>query len=205
MRFNITKESLEYLSQKDAVLGEIIKQYGILEIELRTDLFASLVSTIIGQQLSNKAAETIVGRVRQVVGEFTTSNFLSIDTTELRKCGVSNQKISYIVDLATKSKVGEIDLESIESLDDKAVIEYLQKIKGIGKWSAEMTALFSLGRMNIFCYEDVALRNAIMKFHSYKTLSPRRFETLRNKYNPYCSIASIYYYHAYDNGYGKIN
>ena len=182
-------------------MGEIIQKYGVLDLELRDDLFSSLVSTIIGQQLSNKAADTIIGRVKQTVGDFTAQNFISADVSELRKCGVSNQKLSYIIDLADKILSGETDLESVKFLDDGKLLETLQKIKGIGKWSAEMTALFSLGRMNIFCYDDVALRNAVMKFHNYKTLSPRRFEILRNKYKPYCSIASVYYYHAYDNGF----
>lgn len=201
MRLNITKDSLDYLSRQDAVLGEIIQKYDILDLELRDDLFSSLVSTIIGQQLSNKAADTITARVRQAVGDFTAKNFVSADVSELRKCGVSNQKLSYIIDLADKILSEEIDLESFKCLDDDKLIASLQRIKGIGKWSAEMTALFSLGRMNIFCYEDVALRNAVIKFHNYKTLSPRRFEILRNKYKPYCSIASVYYYHAYDNGF----
>lgn len=201
MRLNITKDSLDYLSRQDAVLGEIIQKYGVLDLELRDDLFSSLVSTIIGQQLSNKAADTITARVRQAVGDFTAKNFVSADASELRKCGVSNQKLSYIIELADKILSGEIDLESVKLLDDDKLITSLQKIKGIGKWSAEMTALFSLGRMNIFCYDDVALRNAVMKFHNYKTLSPHRFEILRNKYKPYCSIASVYYYHAYDSGF----
>lgn len=93
---------------------------------------------------------------------------------------------------------GEYDFSILNDLDDENVIKYFRTIKGVGKWTAEMLALFSIGRENIFSYDDVALRNGIMKAKEFKTLSKKRFDMLRKKYSPYCSYASLYFYKVND-------
>ena len=86
----------------------------------------------------------------------------------------------------------------MKNLSDNEIINYLRQIKGVGLWTAEMISLFSLGKNNIFSYDDVALRNGIMKAKGFKTLSKKRFEMLRKKYSPYCSFASLYFYKVND-------
>lgn len=93
---------------------------------------------------------------------------------------------------------GEYDFSILNDLYDENVIKYFRTIKGVGKWTAEMLALFSIGRENIFSYDDVALRNGIMKAKGFKTLSKKRFDMLRKKYSPYCSYASLYFYKVND-------
>lgn len=124
---------------------------------------------------------------------------MKIDDVEIRKCGISFSKINYIKGFARMVLNNQIDLNSIYQMLDEDVIKYLSKIKGFGRWTAEMIATFSLGRLNIFSFDDVALKAGIMKVHpEFKTLSKVRFERLRRLYSPYCTVAAIYYYHVND-------
>lgn len=174
-----------------------LNKYGIIEQELHDNYFEAIVQNIVSQQLSNKAADSINTRIHnQIGGEFTPGNIDSFGMDGLRGCGVSSNKAKYILEFATNINGGRFSLDSLESMTDDEVIAYLMTIKGVGRWTAEMIALFSLGRPNIFSYSDVALLNSILYFHDYKTLSKKRFESLRKKYSPYCSVASLYYYYS---------
>ena len=149
--------------------------------------------------LSNKVADIIQTRFEKLLGDVTPQNVLRIDDDEIRKCGISYSKINYIKGFARMVLNGEIDLASIYDMSDEEIIKYLTKIKGVGKWTAEMIATFSLGRLNIFSFDDVALRAGIMKVHTeFKSLSKTRFERLKKLYSPYCTVAAIYYYHVND-------
>ncbi len=198
MDFNISIEALNHLSKIDSDLEKIIKKYGVLKIKLENDLFVAIVSNIIGQQLSNKAATTIYNRFIDLVKEIEPSIILTIDNETIRTCGISNSKIAYIKELCQKIVNGQLQLTRINELSDEEIFEELLKIKGIGKWTAEMLMLFSLGRQNIFSFDDVALKNSLMQIKGYKSISKIRFERLRKKYSPYCSVASVYLYHQYD-------
>lgn len=129
-----------------------------------------------------------------LVGEITPENVLQVGKEAIRECGISLKKAEYILDLSN-SVVDEVyDFSGLESMGDDEAVKYLMQIKGVGKWTAEMIVEFTMGRINIFSYDDVALQNGIKKAHGFKTLSKMRFERLRKLYAPYCSVASIYYY-----------
>lgn len=198
MKFKITKEALRHLSSADPILAGLISKYGVLDQDLDDDLFRSIVDCIVSQQLSNKAASSINGRIRALVGEVTAENLCNVSQDALRACGISKNKASYIIELSRKICFGEIDLSCVYQLDDTETIRFLTSIKGVGEWTAEMIALFSLGKENIFSFKDVALLNSIKMLHGLDTLSRSTFEAFREKYSPYCSVASIYYYYAYD-------
>lgn len=133
------------------------------------------------------------------MGEFTPPHWRRIRREEIKSCGISRaQSGSGILALAQDTLEGKYDFSSLETLSDEKVIEFLTQIKGVGRWTAEMIAEFSLGRKNVFSETDVALRNGIMQAHGYKTLSKRRFAALKKKYSPYCSVASLYYYELND-------
>lgn len=185
---------MEYLSSKDPVMKELIQHFGHLDRGTTTNIYESLIYHIIGQMLSNRASETITNRFISLVGSVTPDNVIRTDNMAIRKCGISNQKIYNIKTLSKDVIDGKYNFDQLNNMTDDEIIQYLTQIKGVGRWTAEMITEFTLGRLNVFSYDDIALRNGIIKAHGYKTLSKLRFERLRNKYSPYCSVASLYYY-----------
>ena len=200
MYFEITDENLKFLIKKDKRLGFYIKKYGNLSFTNETDLFTDIVRNIISQMLSLKAANTIFTRFIKIVSECTPENVLNISEEKLRECGISYSKIKYIKSIAYNILDKQLSLLNMENYDEETIIKQLMKQKGIGKWTAEMIALFSLGKKNIFSYDDIALRNGIKYVHP--EINPDNkveFNKLRELYSPICSIASLYYYHIHDN------
>ncbi len=191
-------EERAYVAGKDPVMKELVERFGRLEIRVSGDIFADLVCNIVGQMLSNKVAEVIVGRLRALSGGLTPEKLLAKTAEEIKNCGMSARKAEYILALSRDVKEGKYDFSRLDSMTDGEAIAYLMKIKGVGRWTAEMIAEFSLGRKDIFSYDDMALRNGIVKAHGFKTLSKKRFERLRKKYSPYASVASLYYYRLND-------
>lgn len=190
---------IEYLKSKDTVFEMLFNKYGYARLERNANIFESIVSNIIGQQLSNKVKQVIYNRFISLVKTVTPENILNTDKELIRQCGISYSKISYIKELSENVLSGKYDFNNLNKLNDEDLIKELCKIKGVGKWTAEMLALFSLGRENIISYDDVALRNGIIKAKGYKSLSKQRFEQLKKKYSPYCSYASLYFYAHNDN------
>lgn len=133
-----------------------------------------------------------------MVGDLTPENVSKLSVDDIRRCGISNKKAEYIIALSNAVFEGKYDFDQLYSMTDEQVIKYLMKIKGVGKWTAEMIAEFTMGRLNVFSFDDVALLNGIKKAHGFKTLSKTRFERLRKLYSPYCSVASLYYYRCND-------
>ena len=192
------EEERAYVAGKDPVMKELVERFGRLEIRVSGDIFADLVSDIVGQMLSNRVAEVIVGRLRALAGGLTPEKLLAKTLEEIKNCGMSARKAEYILALSRDVKEGKYDFSRLDSMTDGEAIAYLMKLKGVGRWTAEMIAEFSLGRKDIFSYDDMALRNGIVKAHGFKTLSKKRFERLRKKYSPYASVASLYYYRLND-------
>lgn len=188
------KTEMDYISAKDPVMKELVAHFGHLGGGERKDVFASLISSIVGQMLSNKVADVIDGRLRQLVGDYTPELILQKSVEEIKSCGMSQRKAEYIRGLAQDVEDGKYDFTLLVDMDDEEVVKYLMQIKGVGRWTAEMITEFTLGRLNIFSFDDVALQNGIKKAHGYKTLSKQRFERLRKKYSPFASVASLYYY-----------
>lgn len=192
------KSELDHITGRDPVMKALAERFGHLEKGMTEDVFVALVESIVGQMLSNKAAGTLCGRLKNIVGEFTPAALAAHSAEEIKSCGISRRKAECILALAQDTLEGKYDFSSLETLSDEKVIEFLTQIKGVGRWTAEMIAEFSLGRKNVFSETDVALRNGIMQAHGYKTLSKRRFAALKKKYSPYCSVASLYYYELND-------
>lgn len=188
------QEIMNHLKKSDPKLGAIIEQYGFVEVNRNPNIFETVVSSIISQQLSLKAAATIEKRFKDLIGSFEPQSILSRMDDELRSCGLSYPKIKYIKEFAYKVQEGELIIDDFDSLSDEEVIQRLITVKGIGRWTAEMLAMFSLGRLDIFAYDDLALKKAVMKVQGYKTFSKLRYERLKKKYSPYGTVASIYYY-----------
>ena len=176
------------------MMKELVDHYGMLEKGRVTDVYTSLVFHIIGQMLANTVSEVLISRFITLVGEVSPERVADVDLDSIRDCGISRKKAEYIIDLSKNVVEKVYDFSALDKMTDDEAVKYLMQIKGVGKWTAEMIVEFTLGRLNIFSYDDVALQNGIKKAHGFKTLSKKRFERLRKMYSPYCSVASVYYY-----------
>jgi len=195
VKLEVTQNIIEYLKTRDKVFEMLFNRYGLISIELDKNLFEAVVMNIVGQMLSKKVADKMFDRLLALCdGNLSPDYLKSITRDEIRSCGISFSKADYIIEFANKYYNGKYDFSLLDSLNDLETIKWLRQIKGVGNWTAEMLALFALGKQNIFSYDDVALRNGIMTSKGFKTLSKKRFESLRKKYSPYCSFASLYFY-----------
>ena len=195
----VTDEIINYLIEKDNTFIYMKNRYGLVEYSLDQDLFESVVMNIVGQMLSLSAADKIYNRVVVLCnGAINAENLSRLNREQLRNCGMSYSKADYILEFSMRCLNKEFNFDNLDSLNDVEVIKFFRRIKGVGLWTAEMLSLFALGRENIFSYDDVALRNGIIKAKGFKTLSKKRFESLRKRYSPYCSYASLYFYKVND-------
>lgn len=186
------EKEINWLKQKDRKLGEAIDKIGRIERETIPDLFAALVNAIVGQQISMKAQAAIWQRLLDKAGEVTPGRMLEMSCEELRSCGISQRKISYIQDAAEKMVKGELKLEELAQKEDEEVCKILCGLKGVGVWTAEMLMLFSMQRLDVFSYGDLAVRRGLCILHHHKEMPRERFERYRRRYSPYGSIACLY-------------
>lgn len=195
---------IEHFRAADPILFSAIQKFAPLE-PLRprqpSQYFENLCREIIHQQLSSKAGNTIYSRVIELFPKkcLTPEAVLEIPEETLRSAGPSRTKVSSIKDLAQKVLAREVALKTIDSLDDEGVIEELITVKGIGRWTAEMFLMFSLGREDVFSYGDLGLNKAIKTLYKF-TDTPRRedVEPIVTKWSPYRSYACLTLWNAAD-------
>jgi DNA-3-methyladenine glycosylase II len=190
------EEATDALKAKDPVLREIIEKVGPLELKPEGDAFRSLAEAIIYQQLSGKAAGTILERFKAIYAgkEFPApDDVLETSDERLREAGVSKQKSSCLKDLSEKFRDCKITPEKFPKMSDEEVIEHLTLVKGIGTWTAEMFLIFRLGRPNVFPIDDMGFRNAITKNYGFEDFSPSgEADALRERWEPHCTAATLY-------------
>lgn len=185
---------------KDKYIGPLIKKYGSCRIlpSKKKDYFRDLVDSIISQQLSGKAAKTIFQRVEKGVGAISPSNILKTPDRKFRELGLSRQKTSYLKDLTKRTLEKEIGIKKLDKLSDEEVIEELVKVKGIGRWTAEMFLMFSLAREDIFPMEDLGIRKGIEKLLKRNLTAPKMAK-FAQRWKPYRTLASWYIWKTLDN------
>lgn len=184
----------------DPILKKLIKKYPTPKFEDRSEfLFYELVESIISQQLSIRAADTIFGRFKKLFGENfpTPSEVLAMDDEKLRACGLSFAKISYVKSVANAFVSDLIDIEKIKKQSDEEVIEELTQIKGVGRWTAEMILIFTLNRPDVFSIGDLGIRNAITKL--YGITDKKEMLALSETWKPYRSSACWYLWRSLEN------
>lgn len=192
----------KHLSKVDTKLGELIKVVNLpVQRKSRRTHFEALVEAIVSQQLSVKAADTIFFRFVALFGKFPKpEQILKMKDSKLREVGLSYQKISYIKDLATKVLSKDLKLNTLSRLDNEAVINELVKVKGIGRWTAEMFLMFSLLRPDVFSSGDLGLRNAIIKLYKLKKPpTEKQLERITKKWSPHRTTASRYLWKSLNN------
>ncbi|HUP91993.1 MAG TPA: DNA-3-methyladenine glycosylase 2 family protein [Solimonas sp.] len=191
------------LSQRCPVLAQLIAQHRPCGIAARKrDPFHTLCLSIVSQQLSSKAADTIYGRVATHVGakgKLKPQQLIAADTEALRRCGLSYAKVKWLKALAASVDSGQLSFAKLRKMDDEAALQALDDLPGIGRWTAEMYLIFALDRLDIFSMGDVGLRNAVNRLYGKgRKLSDRRTLQLTAAWAPYRSIASWYLWRSGD-------
>lgn len=190
--FKYGKKEVEYLKEEDPILGMEIDKIGMIKRQVNPDIFSALISSIVSQQISTKAATTVNNRLIDLVGEITPENIDKVEIETIQECGMSMRKASYIKGIARAAISKTIDFENLHNLKDEEFIKKLVTLKGVGEWTAEMLLIHSLQRPNILSYKDLGICRGIMRLHGLEELSKAEFETYRNRYAPYGTVASLY-------------
>lgn len=188
-------EAILHLKRSDPVLAAIIERVGEYRIEFRDPGFQTLVRSIVCQQLSGKAAYTILKRLLAAVpgGHLTPDAILVLTGNEMRALGLSGQKTAYIRDLAERTRSGELNFAAFLEMADEDVIEHLTRVKGVGVWTAHMFLIFALQRPNVLPTGDLGVRSAIRKAYRLRDLpKPVKIEKIAKRWHPYCSVATWY-------------
>ncbi len=188
------KEATKFL-KKDPKLAKIIKQVGDYNVKITKNRYQSLVEAIIAQQLSGAAAGAILKKFKKLYKAKFPKPIEVIKTSDskLRSAGLSKMKVSYIKDLSKKIEKNQLNMRKISTQNDEYVIEQLTSVRGIGRWTAEMFLIFSLGRLDILPVGDLGLKKGIQLMHSFNELpNEKEIELLAESWRPYRTVATWY-------------
>lgn len=190
--FKYTEKEIEYLKKRDKKLGKEIQRIGMIKREIEPDIFSALISSIVSQQISTKAAITVNNRIKELVGEIVPENINIVELESIQKCGMTLRKAEYIKGAAEAAINKTVDFDKLHTMTDDEVIKELTLLKGVGEWTAEMLLIHSLQRPNILSYKDLGIRRGIMRLYGLSDLSKEEFQVYRDRYTPYCTVASLY-------------
>ncbi|WP_430786341.1 DNA-3-methyladenine glycosylase family protein [Virgibacillus flavescens] len=185
--------AVQELCASDPRMNKLVRIIGDIEFTLRPDYFISLVRSIVGQQISVQAAGAIYNRLEKLLDDVSAANILKKSDEELKSVGLSVRKTAYLKDLANAIEDGTIDLAKLDELDNQEIIKLLTSVKGIGKWTAEMFLLFSLGRMNVLALDDIGIQRGAKWLYQVDQSERRKILVEKsNLWDPHFTLASIY-------------
>ena len=193
----------KYLSKKDKILSKLIKSYQSPSetiLTSRRDIFYSLCKSIIGQQISVAAANSVFFKFqKKCKNKINAKTVSKLTFSQLKSCGLSRQKVFGIKSLAKQTIEKTFNPKLILKMTDEEAIDYLSNLRQIGRWSAEMILLFTYNRSNIWPIQDIGLLRAISKNYKKKYLPPEKFvKLLKKRFTPYCSVATWYLWRSID-------
>ena len=192
-------QALTALSERDAVLERLIRQHHSRVLQPRSDAFVALARSIIGQQLSVKAAQTIWQRLHQSVGTIEPVAIAAADVEQLRRQGLSANKATYLIGLAGRFIDGSLDAGKWHQCEDEEVIRELTSVRGIGRWTAEMFLIFCLLRPNVLPLDDAGLQRALrLHYNKGKPLSKLKLRRITRQWDPWCSVATWFMWRSLD-------
>ena len=192
-------EACKHLMKKDRVMKRLIPQFGDACLQTRGDAFVTLARSIIGQQISVKAAQTVWDRFALLPKKMTPANVLKLKVDDMRAAGLSVRKVEYVVDLALHFDNGALHVKDWDSMGDEEIIAELVSIRGIGRWTAEMFLIFHLMRPNVLPLDDVGLINGISQnYFSGDVVSRSDAREVAAAWAPYCSVATWYIWRSLD-------
>ena len=189
------------LSKRDKVMKRLINDYKDGSLVTRNDVFFSLCKSIIGQQISVVAANSVFLKFKKKCRNKINARTVSkLSFSSLKSCGLSKQKVKGIKDLANRTLNKSFKPNLIKKMTDEEAIEYLSDLRQIGRWSAEMILLFTFNRSNIWPLQDIGLLRAVSNNYNKKYFPPKSFlDKLYKKFTPYCSVATWYLWRSIDN------
>ena len=192
--------AVKYLSKKDPVMKKLISQYKDKTLTTRKDIFYSLCKSIIGQQISVQAANSVFKKFEKVCnGKINAKKINKLRPGKLKRCGLSRQKVRGIKELAKKFINKTFNPRVIKTMSDEEAILYLSELRQIGRWSAEMILLFTYNRSNIWPVQDIGLLRAISNNYKKNYLPPMSYvNRLKKRFSPYCSVATWYLWRSID-------
>ena len=190
--FEYDSKAIQYLKNVDPILGQAIDEIGDIKREVTPDLFEGLVSSIIAQQISSKAADTVWSRFERLCGPVTPLSVSQTTPESIQAQGMSMRKAKYIHQIACLVADGQLDLNALSHENDDTIAKTLKSLPGIGVWTAEMLMIFSMQRPDIVSWDDLAIRRGMMKLYGYDTLDKKTFMHYKQLYSPYGSVASLY-------------
>ena len=192
-------EACAHLSRKDRVMKKLIPQFGDAILESRGDAFVTLARSIVGQQISVKAAQSVWDKFSKLSRKLTPAGVLKLKVDDMRAAGLSARKVEYLVDLALHFDSGTVHVKQWQGMDDEAIIAELVAIRGIGRWTAEMFLIFHLMRPNVLPLDDVGLINGISRnYFSGEPVSRSDAREVAQAWSPYCTMATWYIWRSLD-------
>ncbi len=193
------EDACKHLVKKDRVMKRLIPQFGDACLQTRGDAFVTLARSIVGQQISVKAAQSVWDRFALLPRKMTAANVLRLKVDDMRAAGLSARKIEYLVDLSLHFDSGALHVESWQSMGDDEVIAELVAIRGIGRWTAEMFLIFHMMRPNVLPLDDIGLINGISQsYFSGESVSRSDVREVAAAWSPYCSVATWYIWRSLD-------
>ncbi|NML85413.1 DNA-3-methyladenine glycosylase 2 family protein [Polaromonas sp.] len=192
-------DACKHLVKKDRVMKRLIPKFGNTCLQSRGDAFSTLARSIVGQQISVRAAQTVWHRFAVLPLEMTPAHVLRLKVDDMRAAGLSARKVEYLVDLSIHFDAGRVHVTDWQSMDDDAIIAELIAIRGIGRWTAEMFLIFYLTRPNVLPLDDVGLINGISQnYFSGESVSRSDAREVAAAWAPYCSVATWYIWRSLD-------
>jgi DNA-3-methyladenine glycosylase II len=194
-----SEEACKHLVKKDRVMKRLIPQFGDACLQSRGDPFITLARSIVGQQISVKAAQSVWDRFAVLPRKLTPANVLKLKVDDMRAAGLSARKVEYLVDLSLNFDSGNLQIKKWSEMDDETIIAELIAIRGIGRWTAEMFLIFHLLRPNVLPLDDVGLINGISKnYFSGESVSRSEAREVSAPWAPYRSVATWYIWRSLD-------
>jgi DNA-3-methyladenine glycosylase II len=195
-------EACRHLAKRDRVMRKLIPSYGDARLQSRGDAFSTLARSIVGQQISVKAAQAVWERFASLVPGargMQPASVLALDTTSMREVGLSARKVEYLKDLARHFDAGTVHVRQWQQMDDEAIIEELVAIRGIGRWTAEMFLIFHLMRPNVMPLDDMGLLKGIsVNYFSGEPVSRAEAREVGDAWSPFRSVATWYIWRSLD-------
>lgn len=190
--FPYEEHEIHYLKNKDKRLKVLIETIGPMYRPVDTDLFESLISSIVSQQITRKAAETVFNRLVERFDKLNVLLLAEAPLENIQEVGLSFRKAQNIKTIARLVLDGELNLKELEKLPDHEVKMRLIALPGIGPWTAEMLLIFALLRKDVFSIDDFGIRQGVMKLYHHKEVTKKQMERYKKRYSPYGSLASLY-------------
>ena len=192
-------QATQELAGRDRVMKGLVQRFDDIVLKSRGDAFSTLVRSIVGQQISVKAAESVWQKVLKAIPDITPHTIHDAEENVLRACGLSLRKISYLQDLSRHFREGLLNVSTWESVDDEALIAQLVRIKGIGRWTAEMFLIFHMLRPDVLPLDDIGLQRAISQhYFDSRSVDRKVMRELAKRWQPWRSVATWYLWRSLD-------